>query len=314
MGSPVINSAPFEKSSQFNKVTNSTKDLFVTLWGVRGTIPSPDLDKLKYGGDTSCVEIQSFHKGKTISLIFDAGTGIIKYGENSLLKGQKVFHLFFSHMHYDHIIGLTRFLPLFRDDCEIHIYGQAKQGFSLQKIIENFFRSPFFPVEFDKLPCLKNLYFHEINLFKSLKVGSAQIDSLNLNHPQESIAYRIWDWEKKTSVVYATDHEHGTKKDKELEKFIFNTDLFIFDSTYSEDIYKNHKGWGHSTAKFGAEISARAKVLAYYIFHHDPSSTDDYLENQILPEAQKYFKNSYLSKQHQSLSVQEIRSLLLTQK
>lgn len=144
------------KKRNNNKAKRTLANLFsVTFLGVRGTIPTPSKSHLKYGGNTSCVEVTSIYKNKAINILFDAGTGIINYGEEALERGIRVFHLFLTHMHYDHIIGLTRFTPLFREDCEIHIYGQSKSGRSLKKIIEDFFISPFFPIEFHELPSKK---------------------------------------------------------------------------------------------------------------------------------------------------------------
>ncbi|KAB8030851.1 MBL fold metallo-hydrolase [Fluviispira multicolorata] len=307
-----------QKSKSPKKTVLSTNsslpgtEQFVTFWGVRGTIPIPDQNMLKYGGNTSCIEVLNISPTKHNSIIFDAGTGIIKCCENALLRGDRVFHLFFSHMHYDHIIGLTKFIPFFRKDCKIHIYGQAKISKSLKEIIQHFFISPFFPVEFYQLPSLNNIFFHELNGLNHIDIEGIRIDIQPLNHPQEALAYRIWSEDKKTSIVYATDHEHGSNLDIELEKFIKGTDIFIYDSTFSENNYKNHIGWGHSTAKEGATLAKSADVKSYIIFHHDPSSTDIFLEEKILCEAKKIFEQSFLATEYQTINVSELHTLLTT--
>lgn len=277
--------------------------LLVTFLGVRGTIPTPSKDHIKYGGNTSCVEVTNVANNIATSLLFDAGTGIINYGDNAIKSGVRIFHIFLSHMHYDHIIGLSKFAPLFRKDCEINIYGQAKSSYSLKKIIQNFFSAPFFPIEFKKLPSLKNIHFHEINSFSSIHVGNIQVDMQHLNHPQSALAFKIWNSDKSLSVVYATDHEHGTCKDNELKKFIRNTNLFIYDSTYSECEYKNYKGWGHSTVEYGAKIAKACKVKMFAIFHHDPMHNDEYLEKMVLPAAKKIFINSILAKENLTVGI-----------
>ena len=292
------------KKASHNKPKAKAKDSFsVTFLGVRGTIPTPAKEFLRYGGHTSCIEITSVSNGIATNILFDAGTGIINYGDNALNQGIRIFHLFLSHMHYDHIIGLTRFAPLFRDDCEIHIYGQSKLGHSLQKIIQDFFITPFFPIEFSELPSIKNLHFYELNSLKSIDVNHVRIDIQSLNHPQDALAYRIWNVDKTSSIIYATDHEHGSTKDAELKKFIQNSTLFIYDSTYTNSEYKNYMGWGHSTAKFGAQLAKECGVKNYAIFHHDPSHNDKYLEENVLTEAKKIFKNSFLAKENLTLKL-----------
>ncbi len=298
------------KSKDSIKIESPKVEQFVTFWGTRGTIPIPNENMLKYGGNTSCVEVISIIEKVNKSIILDAGTGIIKCAENALLRGDRIFHLFLSHMHYDHIIGLTKFIPFFREDCEIHIYGQAKYGDSLKEILQRFFSTPFFPIEFFQLPALNKIFFHELNGLKSIQVENIKIEIQPLNHPQEAYSYKIWSSDGKSNVVYATDHEHGTRRDLEIEKFIRGSDLFIYDSTYSDNNYKNYIGWGHSTAYAGATISKNADVKYYAISHHDPGSTDEYLETKILPEAQSIFKNSFLATEYQTINISELNALL----
>ncbi len=301
----------YQRKSNDSMKENSTQtEQFVTFWGTRGTIPITNENMLKYGGNTSCVEVISIKNNINKSIILDAGTGIIKCSENALLRGDRVFHLFMSHMHYDHIIGLTKFIPFFREDCEIHIYGQAKFGNSLKEIFQRFFSAPFFPVEFFQLPALNKIHFHELNGIKNIQIDDIFVEIQPLNHPQEALAYKIWDFNKINCVVYATDHEHGTRKDLELEKFIKNSTLFIYDSTYSDSNYKNYIGWGHSTAAAGATLAKNSGVKYYGIFHHDPASTDEYLETKILVEAQAIFKNSFLTAEFQTINISELNTLL----
>jgi ribonuclease BN (tRNA processing enzyme) len=261
-----------------------------------------------YGGNTSCIEIRS-PLFLTDMLLFDGGTGLIAAGEWGLKNNIQRFHIFLSHMHFDHILGFLQFAPFFRGNCDIHIYSESKQNMSLREMISNVFRAPFFPVEFEKLPCFSRLHFHELNLqasclkfsefeeFKNTGLKDIRVEYMRLNHPQGALAYKIWSPEGSQNVVYATDHEHGTSQDEELISFIQNTNMFIYDSTYSTDNYKNYTNWGHSTAQAGATFAHRAQVKKYAIFHHDPASTDEYLEKIVLQEARHIFKNSFLSQE-----------------
>ncbi len=283
----------------------------VHFWGVRGTLPSPGNQTLKYGGHTSCVEVNTASDTGQVksSIILDAGTGIAKFGDFALRRGDREFHIFLSHMHYDHIMGLTRFAPLFRNDCKVHIYGMAKCGKSLSEIFKKFFSAPFFPIEFDMLPCSRDLKFIELNQYKFIDVNNHKIGIQKLNHPQDAIAFRVWNKSETTSVVYATDHEHGTARDSELISFAHNASVFLYDSTYSELAYPNHIGWGHSTAFQGARIARDADVKAYGLFHHDPFASDEQLETTLLPEARKIFPNSFLCSESSELNLAKLEGI-----
>ena len=294
----------FEQRDGSEKAAKSR--LNVTFWGVRGTLPSPGVEFAEFGGNTSCVEVsvpaQPDEPGT--SLVLDAGTGIVAYGERALARGEKTFHVLLSHFHYDHIIGLTRFAPMFRPDVKIHFYGQAKGGMELHQIIEKIFSFPFFPVEYRQLPSRSNLNFHTVVPGSPFEVGSLVIIAHELCHPQQAVAYRVWDQDLSTSMVYATDHEHGTDSDLSLAAFSRNTDLFLFDTTYTDEVYlAGRQGWGHSTAKRGAEIDAMAEVKAFGLFHHDPDATDDMLKNKLLPEGLSFFPASFLCKEGITLAL-----------
>lgn len=283
----------------------SETSLEVTFWGVRGTLPSAGTRFSEFGGNTSCVEVSCSNNtddGSTTSIILDAGTGIVPYGDKALAAGQRTFHILLSHYHYDHIMGLTRFLPLFRPDVKIHFYGQAKGGMELHTIIEKIFSFPFFPVEYRHLPSRNNLFFHPVVPGSPFEVGSMVVIAHDLHHPQQAIAYRVWDHDLRVSVVYATDHEHGTDADLSLAAFSRNTNLFLFDTTYTDEAYQNGRvGWGHSTARRGAEIAAMAEVRSFGLFHHDPDATDQDLRSKLLPEALAHFPSSFLCRESESI-------------
>lgn len=282
--------------------------LHVTFWGVRGTLPSAGVEFSEFGGNTSCVEVSCgghLTDNPSTSLILDAGTGIVPFGERALAQGQRTFHILLSHFHYDHIMGLTRFAPLFRPDVNIHFYGQSKGGLELHTIIERIFAFPFFPVEFRHLPSKNNLSFHQVTSGSPFEIGSLVVIGHDLHHPQQSLAYRVWDRDLRVSMVYATDHEHGTDADLSLAAFSRNTNLFLFDTTYTDEIYQSGRvGWGHSTARRGAELAAMAEVRAFGLFHHDPDATDHQLRTKLLPEALHYFPSSFLCREGDTVDLQ----------
>lgn len=286
----------------------SAAPLHVTFWGVRGTLPSAGQEFSEFGGNTSCVEVSDgMPEGTgapTTSLVLDAGTGIVPYGDRALARGQKTFHILLSHFHYDHVIGLTRFAPLFRPDVKVHFYGQPKGGLELHNIIEKLFSFPFFPVEYRHLLSRNNLFFHPVVAGSPFEVGDFVVIAHELFHPQQAIAYRVWDRDLSVSMVYATDHEHGTTADLSLAAFSRNTNLFLFDTTFSDEVYQSGRvGWGHSTARRGAEIATMAEVRSFGLFHHDPDATDQQLKSKLLPEALAYFPSSFLCREGDTLEL-----------
>jgi phosphoribosyl 1,2-cyclic phosphodiesterase len=284
----------------------------VTFWGVRGTLPTPGTETLHYGGNTSCVEVinTDLFREKSTSLVLDAGTGLANYGDSAIQRGQRSFHILLSHMHYDHMIGFLRFKPFFRPDCTITIYGQSKLGLTLQQIFERFFDQPFFPLGFHDLAASKNTTFVDIGTTGEFTIEGTRVQVHELNHPQEAVAYRVWSQDSTTSVVYATDHEHGTDKDEKLISFCSGASLFLYDSTYAEAGFQRYVGWGHSTPAFGARIASEAGVSAYGLFHHDPESSDADLESYLLPEAKRIFKHSFLTVENQTICISDLPSIL----
>ena len=284
----------------------------VTFWGVRGTLPTLGTETLHYGGNTSCVEVQNIDhvKESQFSLVLDAGTGLANYGDSAIQRGQKKFNIILSHMHYDHIMGFLRFKPIFRNDCQITIYGQSKCGMSLEEIFCRFFEKPFFPLSFASLAAAKNIKFVDLCGVKELDIEGTSVQFHELNHPQEAIASRVWSLDRFTSVVYATDHEHGTTCDLGLRDFCKDASLLLYDSTYPETGFQKYLGWGHSTPAAGAKLAREANVGAYGLFHHDPESSDADLESFLLPEAKRLFRHSFLTVENQTICLTDLPSVL----
>jgi phosphoribosyl 1,2-cyclic phosphodiesterase len=291
---------------------NRCLDQKVTFWGVRGTIPTPGTETLHYGGNTSCVEVTSTDasQNRQTTIILDAGTGLANFGDAALKRGERTFHIILSHMHYDHIMGFLRFKPFFRNDCKLFIYGQSKCNMSLEQIFHRFFDAPFFPLGFSELGAAQHTTFVDLNGLDQLTIEDVDVQFQALNHPQDAVASRVWSYDKSTSVVYATDHEHGTDIDNSLVSFSKDASLLLYDSTYAEAGFSRFTGWGHSTPAAGARIAKEAGVTAYGLFHHDPESSDADLESYLLPEARRIFRQSFLTVENQTLSLGDLPGLI----
>jgi phosphoribosyl 1,2-cyclic phosphodiesterase len=259
----------------------------VTFWGTRGSIPSPGPDTVRYGGNTSCVEVRA--DGHV--LIFDAGTGIRSLGlalAREFEDQPLTVHLFISHTHWDHIQGFPFFVPAYKPDTTIHVYGAPGQGQSLEKVLRGQMEADYFPVGLCDMAARVDI--HEFRAIP-FDIGDVRVDAAHVNHPAMNLAYRVtWDGRR---LVYATDIEpyantldhvagrgadgrmFGEKLDRELVEFAAGADLHIADAQYTDDEYPAKIGWGHSslTATVDLAISARVKTLA--LFHHDPMHGDD---------------------------------------
>lgn len=250
-------------------------DRRLEFWGVRGTVPTPALDRLGHGGNTICLAARL---ADDEYLLLDCGTGARLLGKEIATQraGRPTrIHLLFSHYHFDHVEGLPLFLPLYDRNTTIRIHGASSTGRSVKSILEGFIAPPYFPVDFAGVPA--SVEYEEID-GKPFDVGDIRVSTLPLNHPNGSIAYRLE--RNGHRVVFATDHEHGDAAiDAALASFSERADYLIYDATYVPSEYESlRKGWGHSTwyAAIATARAARAKNLV--LFHHHPDHGDGELE------------------------------------
>ncbi|MDF1563216.1 MAG: MBL fold metallo-hydrolase [Deltaproteobacteria bacterium] len=237
------------------------------FWGTRGSLPSPGPETPRYGGNTSCIEVRA---GEHL-LIFDAGSGIRELG-NRLLRDMPITaHVFFTHYHWDHIMGFPFFGPLFVPGNEINLYGETKDDQDVLQILKGQMRGPYFPVTMEQ-EARSTLRSHELIPGSEVMVGDARVTTCRLHHPNDALAFRIDHHGR--AVVYATDIEHDPALDRPLIELCRGADALIYDSTYTDTEYAGHIGWGHSTWRAGVDIAKAAKVKQFIIFHHLPERTD----------------------------------------
>jgi phosphoribosyl 1,2-cyclic phosphodiesterase len=257
--------------------TESSAQFFVRFWGVRGSIPTPGKDTVRYGGNTSCVEVRA----GTHRLIFDGGTGLRVLGQQLLKETPVTAHLFFSHSHWDHIQGFPFFVPAFIKGNCFHIYGAiAPNGASIKQRLSDQMLHPNFPVPIQIMQ--SDMKFHDLFPGDVVELdGGVTVETGLLNHPNTALGYRV-SWQGK-SVVYATDTEHYPDRlDENLLRLCHNADVLVYDACYTDEEYHDPKspklGWGHSTWQEAVKLAKAAGVKTPVIFHHDPSHNDAFLD------------------------------------
>lgn len=244
----------------------------IRLWGVRGSVPTPEENHLEHGGNTPCVELRT--SGSDV-LIIDGGTGIRPLGsalDDEFGGGGATVHVLLSHFHWDHLQGIPYFAPLFDERTEIVFYANANSD-RIEAALDSQMQAPFFPIGLDQTAAQRRF----VSLPASgMKIGEAQVTPVSLTHPQGASGFRIDVGDG--SLLYASDHEHGDAiVDGAIREAATGTDLLIYDAQYTPEEYATRIGWGHSTWESGIEIAGAAGTGKLLLFHHDPAHNDDEL-------------------------------------
>jgi phosphoribosyl 1,2-cyclic phosphodiesterase len=267
----------------------------ITFWGTRGSIPAPGPDTMRYGGNTSCVEVR-LHDGTLI--VFDAGTGIRPLGKALLAQpGPVRLYLFLSHMHWDHIQGLPFFAPAYIEGTELCILGPRGGHASLEQSICDQMRSPYYPIPMHAMAA--HIRFVELSEGSIFELPGATVTVGVLNHPGRSLGYRLS--AEGHVLVYATDNEpFGTApasqhlvEPPQLLHLMQHADILIHDAQYTPEEYPQHLGWGHSTYVDALQVAQQAEVKKLVLYHHDPNHSDVTID-RITAKAQTWIKRRRL--------------------
>ena len=254
----------------------------VTLYGVRGSIPTSSGETVKYGGHTACLFVEADNK----LLVFDAGTGIRQLG-NELIKDDRDIYLFFSHYHWDHIQGFPFFKPAYQCGRKIHLLSSYLPKENAKAVLDQMV-NPHFPVPGDKIQAKVDVM--PMDASGNLQLGQVKITTCALNHPGGGAAYKVET--KQGSFAYVTDNElsppnEPTTSWAEWVDFLQGVDLLIHDAMYLDEEQKMTHGWGHSLISQAIKLAKDAKVGNLVLFHHDPDRTDEQLEG-ILDDCKKW--------------------------
>ena len=277
----------------------------VKFRGVRGSFPVADKNFLKFGGNTSCVEVNA---GGHI-IILDAGTGIVGVGDDLMqdyiasavmAEERKPIYstILVSHIHQDHLLGLTFFKPIHLKSAKLNIFGPKSQNSTLESDLSELIFGKTFPIELGNIACnldIKGICDSQAILIKpdrapelvNLEYVKQEEDDVLITfyksyvHPQDGVMIYKISYKGKT-LVYATDKECYFGGDKKFIKFAKNCDLLIHDAQYTtEDYlspYSSKQGFGHSTYDMAIEVMKQAKAKSLVFFHYDPSYDDNKLE------------------------------------
>ncbi|MEM7566380.1 MAG: MBL fold metallo-hydrolase [Pseudomonadota bacterium] len=260
--------------------------LDVRVWGARGSIPFTGPDVLRYGGDTPGVELRLPDR----VVYFDAGSAAPRSGKAILADGIREIDLFLSHVHYDHIMGMPFFAPIFSPDVRLRVwYGGAKTDEGVKAVIGRYFEPPYFPAS---LNCIRaDISFHAFRPGDELDVGDVRMETAPLRHPDGATGFRAE--RGGASFAYITDFEQdGDWGDASVVKLGRDADLAFLDATFTPDDYFPCAGWGHAHWRACGELAARAGAKRWGLFHHKHDRTDAALD-KIVAEAQAEFPNAF---------------------
>jgi phosphoribosyl 1,2-cyclic phosphodiesterase len=247
--------------------------LRVTCWGTRGSIPAPGPATVRYGGNTSCVEVRA--GGRRI--ILDAGTGIRALSRSAADDGPLDADLFVSHYHWDHIQGFPFLAQLYEADTRIRVHGPRQGEVPIDRAFAGQMSPLYFPIPMDALSA--SVEFATAN-GTPWTDGGVAVEAFRVQHPGVTYGYRVSAGGAR--LVYIPDDELSDAPDpawyRDLVSFCAGADLLLHDAMYTDAEYQRFRGWGHSSIPQAVRLAEDAGVRRLHLFHHAPDRTDAELE------------------------------------
>lgn len=243
----------------------------IKCWGSRGSIPVSGAEYFKYGGDTTCMEIQAI-SGETI--IVDAGTGIRRLGNLLMKENRLTSHFIFTHAHWDHLIGFPFFKPLYDSDARLHMHRCPFQKSFLEAMLSKVMMPPNFPVRYADI---RAGIEYEKACPADFQIGSVSVTPIPLSHPNNGSGYQFIEDGRK--FVFLTDNELGFTHPGGLpfdayRDFCRGADLLIHDAEYTPEEYRTTIEWGHSVYTDVLNLAVQAGVKRLGLFHINQERTD----------------------------------------
>lgn len=254
----------------------------IRFWGVRGSLPTPGTQMMRYGGETICFEIKI--GGQRV--IVDCGSGARRLGKALLDEAPLDVDILFTHSHLDHVCGLPFFKPAYMPGCSVRLWaGHLPSAEAHREAISRLMSPPLFPVKPKEMRACQFRHFTPGD--RVVLPSGIEATTVALNHPGGATGYRFD--HQGASVCIITDHEHGNAEvDAALEDFVRGADIMAYDAAYTEADYPRFIGWGHSTWEKALDLAERAGVKVPVMIHHDIYRTDDALD-ELLSLARERF-------------------------
>ncbi|MBI2743705.1 MAG: response regulator [Chlamydiales bacterium] len=263
---------------------------YIKFWGTRGSNPVSGKEYIRYGGNTSCLEVRH---GKDL-VIIDAGTGIRPLGSTPFIQDANMIHLVVGHTHWDHIIGFPFFTPLYRPDCHVTIWSPVGFEKPTKELFTEMLAYAYFPVRLDDIRA--RISFKDITEGVPFSIGDIEIDTHYTYHPGATVCFKISTPGNKT-IAYVTDNEMlmGYQGDpneidsehpllephKSMLKFLKGCDLLIHEAQYFPAEYQKKIGWGHSSITNATALVKHTGIKEWVVTHHDPSHSDEDLQRKL---------------------------------
>ena len=262
------------------------------FWGVRGSIPTPGPKTVKYGGNTTCIEIRT---SANDLLILDAGTGIHALAQTLLNQNPLTAHILITHTHWDHIQGLPFFLPLFSPNNQVYVYGGldpvTQQG--IERALTVQLQYSYFPISEAQLKA--RIHYRTLKPAEAVQIGSATVTPIVLSHPVLNFGYRVDDSDgsslfftgdyemplnpyRPDEADYAPTQQFIDDKFRDVLAAMHGVDALIVDTSYTDEEYEKRIGWGHGTYRSALMLAKQAKAKKLFFTHHEPVRSDDELE------------------------------------